>query len=134
MMPRLALALFVLAALALASCVPGAEARERTIEITIRHSRFSVGRLEVKGGTTVRFVIHNRDPIAHEFIVGDEHVQLVHENGTEKHHGAKPGEISLPAGGTRSTSYTFSGSTDLIFGCHLPGHYAYGMRGVIAIR
>jgi uncharacterized cupredoxin-like copper-binding protein len=131
---RLAFALVALGPLALASCVPGAEARERTIEISIRHSRFSPERLEIERGTTVRFVVHNRDPIAHEFIVGDEHVQLVHENGTEKHHGAKPGEVSIPAGRTRSTIYTFSGSADLIFGCHLPGHYAYGMRGVIALR
>lgn len=121
-------------ALALAGCVPGAEARERTVEITIRHSRFSLPRLAVDRGSTVRFVVHNRDPIAHELIVGDEHVQLVHENGTERHHGARPGEVSVPPGTTRSTTFTFSETGRLLFGCHLPGHYAYGMRGVITIR
>jgi uncharacterized cupredoxin-like copper-binding protein len=120
-------------ALALAGCVPGAEARERTVEITIRHSRFSLPRLTVERGSTVKFVVHNRDPIAHELIVGDEQVQLVHENGTERHHGARPGEVSVPPGTTRSTTFTFSEPERLLFGCHLPGHYAYGMRGVITI-
>jgi uncharacterized cupredoxin-like copper-binding protein len=78
-------------------------------------------------------VIHNRDPIDHEFIIGDEHVQLVHEEGTEAHHGARPGEISIPAGETRTTAYTFDEDGSLIFGCHLPGHYSYGMRGEITI-
>jgi len=128
---RLALACL---ALALAGCVPGAEARERTVEITIHHSRFSLPRLSVERGSTVRFVIHNRDPIAHEFIVGDEHVQLVHENGTERHHGARPGEVSIPPGATRDTTFAFSRADELLFGCHLPGHYAYGMRGVITVR
>ena len=28
---------------------------------------------------------------------------------------------------------TFPSAGNLLFGCHLPGHYAYGMHGVIAI-
>jgi hypothetical protein len=41
-----------------------------TVEIEIRHSRFIVDDLAVRPGTDVRFVVHNRDPIRHELIVG----------------------------------------------------------------
>ena len=78
-------------------------------------------------------MIVNTDPIDHEFILGDERLQLVHEEGTEAHHAPRPGEVSVPAGETVETSYTFpeiSGS--LIVGCHHPGHYDVGMRGTVA--
>jgi uncharacterized cupredoxin-like copper-binding protein len=106
---------------------------DRTVEISIRHSRFVPGELAVEPGEHVLFVIRNEDPIAHEFILGDEEVQQVHEEGTEAHHGAKPGEVSVAPGATTQTTYTFEGSGSLIFGCHLPGHYDYGMRGTVRI-
>jgi uncharacterized cupredoxin-like copper-binding protein len=106
---------------------------ERTVEITIRHSRFLPANLEVAPGTTLTFVLRNTDPIDHEFILGDENVQGRHETGTETHHGAKPGEISVPAGSEASTSYTFSEPGTVLIGCHLPGHYAYGMRGSVRV-
>ena len=80
------------------------------------------------------FEIRNGDPIAHEFIVGDMTVQLVHERGTEAHHGSKPGEVSVPPGSTATTTYTFDKPGKFIIGCHLPGHYAYGMRGAVEVR
>ncbi|MEA2497958.1 MAG: Copper binding protein plastocyanin/azurin family [Actinomycetota bacterium] len=58
----------------------------------------------------------------------------MHEKGTEAHHGARPGEISIPAGQRRSTTFTFGDGGELIYGCHVPGHYAFGMRGIIDIR
>lgn len=106
---------------------------ERTVDITIHHSRFLPANIEVAPGTTVRFVLHNTDPIDHEFIVGDEQVQARHETGTEAHHGAIPGEVSVPAGGEASTAYMFSEPGTLLIGCHLPGHYAYGMRGSVLV-
>ena len=76
-------------------------------------------------------MIVNTDPIDHEFILGDERVQLVHEEGTEAHHAPRPGEVSVPAGETVVTTYTFpEAKGSLIFGCHLPGHYDFGMRAV----
>jgi uncharacterized cupredoxin-like copper-binding protein len=106
---------------------------DRIVEISIRHSRFEPGLVSVEPGEHVLFVIRNGDPIAHEFILGDEEVQRVHEEGTEAHHGAKPGEVSVAAGATAETTYTFAGPGSLIFGCHLPGHYDYGMRGTVRI-
>jgi uncharacterized cupredoxin-like copper-binding protein len=106
---------------------------ERTVEIRIHHSRFLPADLHVAPGDTVRFVVRNTDPIDHEFIIGDEEVQARHETGTEAQHGARPGEVSVPAGGTAATTFTFSDPGTLLIGCHLPGHYAYGMRGSVRV-
>ena len=122
----------VLGLVLLGACAP-ASAGSSTIEIGIEHSRFEQTRIEVQAGEEVTFIVRNTDPIAHEFIVGDERVQAVHEEGTEAHHDARPGEVSVAAGETVTTTYTFGEPGELIFGCHLPGHYAYGMRGTIRI-
>jgi len=109
----------------------GAGEADRSVDVTIHFSRFSVSSIPASPGETVRFVVHNEDPIDHEFIVGDRYVQRIHENGTEPSHGAKPGEITIPAGTTVETTYTFPTTPEHIeFACHLPGHYAYGMHGV----
>lgn len=106
----------------------------RTIHIRIDFSRFEPQEIVVEPGQTIRFVVENTDPIDHEFIVGNENVQQVHELGSEVHHVPRPGEISIPAGETVVTTFMFlEQAGGLIFGCHLPGHYAYGMRGVIRI-
>ncbi len=128
-----AVAALVLAALA-AGCSPGIAGPRNIVAVRINHSRFAPERIEIARGATVRFVIQNDDPIDHEFIVGDASVQARHENGTEKHHGAIPGEVSVPAGTRRTTTVTFDEPGTLIFGCHLPGHYGYGMKGEIEIR
>ena len=116
-----------------AACSPG-DAEDRVITIDIEHSAFDPDHLEVEEGETVTFVVRNNDPIDHEFIVGDEKVQQVHEEGTETHHGARPGEISIEAGETRTTTYTFDEPGTLIYGCHIFGHYDYGMRGAVEVR
>jgi uncharacterized cupredoxin-like copper-binding protein len=114
----------------IASAGPG----ERTVHVTIHFSRFAPSNVVAAPGETIRFVVQNTDPIDHEFIVGDRQVQRIHERGTEPLHPPKPGEMSVPAGTTQVTTYTFpSEPGSLIFGCHLPGHYAYGMRGTVTI-
>lgn len=100
----------------------------------IRFSRFQPSHFEFEPGTKVTFVISNRDPIDHEFIIGNQAVQARHEKGTEPHHGARPGEVSIPAGETRTTEYVFTEAGRLLIGCHLPTHYDYGMRGDILVK
>ena len=103
------------------------------VQVTIKDSRFIPDHFEFAAGTTVMFVVENTDPIDHEFLIGDEDVQQAHEDGTEAHHGAKPGEISIPIGETRTTTYTFDEPGTILIGCHLPSHYDYGMRGDITV-
>ena len=106
----------------------------RTIDVEMRFSRFVAPSFDVAPGETVRFVVHNADPIDHEFILGDDEVQRVHEEGTEAHHPGRPGEMSVAPGETSVTIYTFpTAPTTLLLGCHLPGHYGYGMRADVRV-
>lgn len=121
----------------LASCTAHAQPElmgPRTVEVTIKHSRFLPSEFEFDSGETVRFLITNQDPIDHEFIIGDETVQDRHENGTEAEHGEVPGEVTIHAMESAVTTFEFSGPGVLLIGCHAPGHYDYGMRGTIHIH
>ena len=125
-------------ALALGGCggddpTPAASERTVEVEVAVRHSRFQPASFSVPVGTAVRFVVRNDDPIDHELIVGDDEVHRRHETGTEAHHGAVPGEVSVPGGGTAGTTFRFDTPGQVVFACHLPGHLAYGMRGVVQV-
>jgi uncharacterized cupredoxin-like copper-binding protein len=120
-------------AAAIASCAPAAADGPRTVNVRIHYSKFEPIRFAFEPGETVTFVVENTDPIDHEFILGDESVQLAHERGTEAYHPPRPGEMSVPAGETATTTYTFAQAGELILGCHLPGHYAFGMRADVTI-
>jgi uncharacterized cupredoxin-like copper-binding protein len=130
-----AVALVAVVASALAACAvaSAAPAGPRTVTISIHHSRFDASTIDARAGETIRFVVRNTDPIDHEFIVGDQAVQDAHELGTEAYHPPRPGEITIPAGSTVETTFTFP-NEDLLFGCHLPGHWAYGMSGIVFVR
>jgi uncharacterized cupredoxin-like copper-binding protein len=130
---KLLVGVAVAALLALTGCAGGGPS-ERTIELTVHHSQFSLAELHVRPGETVRFVLRNTDPIAHELIVGDQSVQDIHEVGTESHHGERAGEVSVAPGATAVTTYRFGrAGSGVLFGCHLPGHWAYGMHGTIRV-
>lgn len=131
---KLVAGVLLAAGVALTGCAGGGHGAERTVELTVHHSRFSVEELHVRPGETIRFVLRNTDPIPHELIVGDQSVQDVHELGTESHHGDRPGEVSVGPGETAVTTYRFGPAGGrLLFGCHLPGHWGYGMKGVITV-
>jgi uncharacterized cupredoxin-like copper-binding protein len=122
-----------LAACGRADADSGAARSVKTVRITAHHSHWSLAHLDVGRRTTVRFAVHNTDPIDHELIVGDAGIQDRHETGTEAKHGLRPGEITVPAGTTAVTELTFDRPGPFFFGCHLPGHWAYGMHGTITV-
>jgi uncharacterized cupredoxin-like copper-binding protein len=136
MKPKLAAVVASLALAGLAACGSSDAAASQRIRIGIDHSTFlPEGEMTFAAGDTVTFVISNDDPIDHEFILGDRKVQDRHEEGRQRHHhGEVPGEVSVPAGETRATTYTFSEPGKLIYACHLPGHYNYGMRGEVTVK
>jgi uncharacterized cupredoxin-like copper-binding protein len=106
----------------------------RTVHVTIRWTRFHPSHFAFPDGTTVRFVIHNTDPIEHEFILGSKRVQdEVEHTAHLSHDGSVPGQITIPPGAVRSTTYRFGTPGTVLLGCHLPGHYAYGMRGRVLV-
>lgn len=127
------LTLAVLVLVSLPACDSGGNSTGQEVHVTIRDSRFVPDHFEFAAGSTVTFIVENTDPIDHEFLIGDAAAQQAHEDGTEPHHGAKAGELSLSIGETLETTYTFDEPGRLLIGCHLPTHYDFGMRGTITI-
>ena len=125
-------ALLLACASLLVACSPAAPSH-KTIEVRMHYSKFLPASLHIAAGTTVDFVIVNEDPIAHEFVLGTEAEQLEHEKGdsTDPHTG--PGEAAIAGGGTARLTYTFARPGRLLYACHVPGHYAYGMRGTVTV-
>ena len=78
-------------------------------------------------------MITNTDPIDHEWIVGDAALHERHRTGTEPVHDARPTEISIPARSDAQDDGHVRAADTLQYICHLPGHEAYGMVGVLSI-
>jgi uncharacterized cupredoxin-like copper-binding protein len=81
----------------------------------------------------VTFVVTNGGALEHEFFVGDEAAQADHDaemlsSGGVLHDGATG--IGVKPGETKELTLTLeAGST--FAGCHVPGHYAGGMKTTI---
>ena len=105
-----------------------------TVTLGIHYSEFSMSTLKVHAGSTVRFLVRNDDPIAHEFVVGDAAVHARHQRGTHPAHPPVPGEVSVDAGQLGETFYRFDRPGKYLFACHLPGHLAFGMRGWVEVE
>jgi uncharacterized cupredoxin-like copper-binding protein len=103
------------------------------VEVAIRYSRFVPGTIHAVAGRPLEIVLRNDDPIDHEWIVGDADVHARHRTGTEPVHAARPTEVSVPAGESRTTLVTFDRPGTYRFICHLPGHEAYGMVGEVVV-
>ena len=102
--------------------------------VDIRYSHFDPSELSVPVGVPVTIVLHNHDPIDHEWILGDAAVHERHRTGTEPVHAARPTEVTVPAGETRRTTIVIDSAGALQYICHLPGPEAYGMVGVLVGR
>ncbi len=114
---------------------------DRTVQIAVTDQfRFSPDAVTVKQGDTVAFVVTNDGDVDHEFVIGDAKVQAEHDqemaSGTENMDamGDKPYAVEVPAHATVALIYTFDEAGRLIMGCHVPGHYAGGMQGIITVQ
>ena len=105
-----------------------------TVDVGIHYSKFSFSTLSVRPGTTVRFLVHNDDPIHHEFIVGDAAVHVAARAAAPKRRirrcRARCRSTPLDIG---ETFYRFDQPGRYLFACHLPGHFAYGMKGWVTV-
>jgi uncharacterized cupredoxin-like copper-binding protein len=104
------------------------------VEIRIRYSHFEPAALVVPRGVPVTFVLRNDDPIEHEWMIGDASMHQAHRTGTEPHHASRPTEVSIPALATIETTVTFADRVTWSYICHLPGHEAFGMVGLLEAR
>jgi uncharacterized cupredoxin-like copper-binding protein len=115
------------------SALPARSGPATQTEIRIHFSHFGPTEVVATAGVPITVTLVNTDPIDHEWLVGDAGFHERHRTGTETHHGARPTEVSIPAGATVSTTVTFATPGDYRYICHLPGHEAYGMVGVLHV-
>ncbi|MEA2631920.1 MAG: hypothetical protein QOE66_2139 [Chloroflexota bacterium] len=104
-----------------------------TETIGIRYSHYDRSSITVPAGVPVTILLRNDDPIDHEWIVGDAALHERHRTGTEPVHDSRPTEVTIPAGTSRLTTVTFSTPGTYLYICHLPGHEAYGMVGILVV-
>ncbi len=101
--------------------------------IGIHFSRYTPTEVVARAGVPITITLVNADPIEHEWLVGDAAFHERHRTGTEPHHGDRPTEVSLAPGSDATTTVVFDTPGDYLFICHLPGHEAYGMVGVMRV-
>ena len=112
--------------------------------------RYQPASIVVQAGRRVTFAVHNAGRLPHEFILGDRATQLDHERqmqdasaGTGHTHAhmhdmaaASPGgagALTVPPGATRRLTWTFDKPGIVLYGCHVLGHWAAGMKGTIVV-
>jgi uncharacterized cupredoxin-like copper-binding protein len=111
--------------------------------------RYRPAAIMIRAGRRVTFEVTNAGKLPHEFILGDRAAQLAHERqmrdappagGHAHDHGpgghASPeasGALTVPPGQTRRLSWTFDEPGTVLYGCHVLGHWAAGMKGTIVV-
>jgi uncharacterized cupredoxin-like copper-binding protein len=119
-----------------------ASAADRTIDITASDDlTFSPDSVDVRVGETVTFRVTNDGETDHDFTLGPEEVQIEHDEemaemgdmGDMGHMAADPNAITVPSGETRDLTWHFTQEGTVLIGCHVPGHYAGGMKGEIHV-
>lgn len=117
---------------------PGkASAATRTIAIGAGDMRYSLKGLEVKMGETIRFVVTNKGPSKHEFVIGSKAFHGQHIKEMEEMPDMDMDEansIDLKPGETKALVWQFTKKGDFLFGCDIPGHFQAGMSGTIKVR
>ena len=102
---------------------------------------FGPEEITVTAGETVTFVVTNVGNLPHDFTLGDEETQDIHEAEMAEMAGmaasdmahADPNAVVVAAGETAELTWHFSESGTFVMGCHQPGHYAAGMKGVVQV-
>ena len=115
--------------------------------------RYRPSAIMVRAGHRVTFDVTNTGKLPHEFILGDRATQLDHErqmqaapagddmdmhahmhmHDADASGGSDAGGLTVPPGQTRRLSWTFDKPGIVLYGCHVLGHWAAGMRGTIVV-
>jgi uncharacterized cupredoxin-like copper-binding protein len=111
----------------------------RVIEITANDDlTFFPSGATVTEGETVTFRVTNDGKIPHDFVLGDAEAQDEHEEEMAEMDGDmsmhdEPNAFVLEPGETKEMTWHMTTGGEVIFGCHQPGHYAAGMKGLVIV-
>lgn len=114
---------------------------DRTVEVSaLDKLAFDPASVEVKAGETINFVVTNDGKAPHEFVIGDRDYQEEHEKsmgsmGSMDHGGEDLGNVlELEPGATEEIAWTFTEAGEVLFACHVEGHYEGGMVGSVKVQ
>jgi uncharacterized cupredoxin-like copper-binding protein len=101
------------------------------------HFRYRPAAIRVRAGRRLTFAVTNTGRLPHEFILGDRATQLDHERQMQAAAGGghvhEHGALHVPPGQTRRLTWTFDKPGIVLYGCHVLGHWAAGMKGTIVV-
>jgi len=120
---------------------PGKESEiTRTVEVSASDDmRFSPGKLNIRQGETIRFVVKNVGRVKHEFSIGDRAAHRAHASMMKQmpdmKHEDDPTTITVDPGRTKVILWKFDKKPagPLEIACHEPGHYEAGMKMPIVL-
>lgn len=113
------------------------KAVSRVIRIAADDIKFVPKSVTVKVGQTVKFVITNHGVLLHEFVIGDQVEQAEHEQEMQSMRAMEhkdPNAVSVKPGETQALVWKFTSVGATEYACHVPGHYAAGMLGIIQVK
>lgn len=111
------------------------------VEVVMDEFSYAPRRVEVPAGRPVVFEVVNVGAVDHELVIGDEHAQDEAERemasgevaAGHSHEGRVP-SLYLEPGERGTLEATFDEPGTLLLGCHVPGHWAAGMKGFLDIE
>lgn len=98
---------------------------------------FAPGRLEVKKGDQIKFVLRNSGELEHEFVLGTTTENLEHAEEMKKKPEMahdEPNGKRLRAKESGEMIWRFTKAGEFEYACLIPGHRESGMVGVVAVK
>lgn len=136
---------------------PAARGTGRVVRIEMTENAYSVPRVQVRAGETIRFVAVNRGQFVHEFSFAPAAVAAAHRpemarmfehgmitpervvsltmtmpDGTRMDHTA-PNTVLVEPGKTGEISWRFTRAGTIEIACNVPGHYESGMAAELVV-
>jgi uncharacterized cupredoxin-like copper-binding protein len=126
--------------------IPGTSEAPREVNVIAREYRFDPDPVDLAPGETVLLHLINAGLEVHEVVIGDDSVQDAWEAAEAATASAPPGptplvsvapgsaglRVFLRSGERADVRWTVPNATNpLIVGCHIPDHWAKGMRATV---
>lgn len=109
----------------------------RTVRMDMHDSmRYSVDRITVRQGETIRFVMRNTGNVMHEMVLGTPREIADHSELMRKFPGMEHDEeyqLHVKPGATGELIWQFTKAGEFAFACLVPGHYEAGMTGNVVV-
>ena len=136
---------------------PAPRGQGRVVRVEMTENAYSVQRIQVRAGETIRFVALNRGELLHEFSFAPADTHAAHRpemammmehgmitpervvnlrmtmpDGHRMEHTA-PNTVLVEPGRTGQISWRFDRAGTIEIACNIPGHYESGMRADLVV-